>query len=367
MGSKASNRSTVCPTFSVRTLTLSNNPTYPTPIATKGDPATLFSNNSAVDSIFISDKQSFSVGSTNDYIVLNPLSSVSILPQTDLYAAGINNDTLDVIPGGINIFEIPVSQNVLIPEQGLSLNGGFSKTFKVPVSTSSYSINLTFYNSQSAVAAPTTVDVAWQDAATGITLDHQIWKILQGANAANPHTIIGKGPTAGNQLVISVSNDLLATTMTATISLLETTNTYTTHDWRTDSSPTSRFSIAGFVGASINHDSLAGILGQLINSPITANNTNVYLLPLYSGIVNVWGLITTAAGNPFAIYIKNEADSFATALGSALMSLPGPEYLPGGTSQQLAGNVIFPRAQCSLRIDNNTAAAANLYAGLTCN
>lgn len=83
-----------------QTVTISNNSSLPTQVASAGDIATLFANISSNDTIYLSYSPSFTPNTPN-VVTLQPGAFVVISPPANLYAScSLLNTQMEIIPGG---------------------------------------------------------------------------------------------------------------------------------------------------------------------------------------------------------------------------------------------------------------------------
>lgn len=109
------------------TITISNSPGNPTPIAFAGDPPTLFANMSSNDTILISNQQSFTKN-TPQVVTLSPGAFVVISPVDDLYAAcSLNGTQMEIIPGGLS-YAAPGTVVVNLSGINQNVNGNYQIT-----------------------------------------------------------------------------------------------------------------------------------------------------------------------------------------------------------------------------------------------
>lgn len=121
------------------------------------------------------------------------------------------------------------------------------------------------------------IQLLWQDASATVTLHQETWVIP--ATSSGTHLVMGAGPVRGPHLSLKFTNLDPAFAMTATYTILETTQAQTRDDWRGLSGGT----VPGFTQPSqfIETGELIAVNAQAIGAATTVK----VLLPLYCGTV----------------------------------------------------------------------------------
>lgn len=222
-----------------------------------------------------------------------------------------------------------------------------SKTFTLPITRPGYLLRINITNTtNTSTQLPVRFDFQFVDVSTGTVLDNLSWSIFAGANGS-PHSVSGSGPTKGNQLVVTITNQAAsAVTLTYDFIVMEVTSTFDRHDWHTDD--TTVFTIAGFT--SPETEASSGLLCGIVNLSLAtgAGGQATRILPLYTGEAQLW-LSTASSAADLEYWIFPEAD---TEFGSQ------PAYVNGATTAN--GTAIttpfMPRVQSIIVLQNNNAA-----------
>lgn len=189
-----------------------------------------------------------------------------------------------------------------------TLAPGASQTYTIPVTRPSYRIRAYFQNITDAVTiTPVQIDMEWDAPGLAFVTDRQRWNLFAGDNTG-AHYIVGKGPCAGVQLKLTITNNAASVaTLQYELFITECAQYFTYHDWRTDD-----FTQVKFPGyTQVASDVRAGFIAQLDHVTIPANGTVNYAIPLFSGPCTWTMNINT--GTSFEIVMINGADlAFAT-------------------------------------------------------
>lgn len=236
---------------------------------------------------------------------------------------------------------------VLTSVKAVTLARSAAQTYTLPMTRPGYLIRINITNTtNTSTQLPVRFDWQFQDVSTGTILDNLSWSIFAGAKGS-PHSVSGSGPTKGNQLVLTITNQAAsAVTLSFDLIIMEVTSTFDRHDWHTDD--TVDFTIAGFVSPETEATSglLCGIVNLSLGSGVGGQATRI--LPLYTGEAQLW-LSTASSGADLEYWIFPEADTeFASQ----------PAYVNGATTAN--GTAIttpfMPRVQSILVLQNNNAA-----------
>jgi hypothetical protein len=222
------------------------------------------------------------------------------------------------------------------------------------VSKIGYEISLTLY------AAVTnqclvTVTIAWIDSVSGQTVVQEEWDMYAGSGAVGAANVIrGTGPTKGDRLTIQIQQNQPAIPVNYIIVVTENSRIYQRDTWRT----WLPFSVTGFTFIE-NSDPSNLVLGGNTYAAVAANGSVTRLLPFSSGDIALSFQSTSAAADCIAII--HAVSSMAGGLTmdnvySGKTDSSGKLYVP---------KIALPRAQCTLQLVNQNAAAKDLIAFVT--
>jgi len=201
------------------------------------------------------------------------------------------------------------------------------------------------------------IDVQWFDQPTNIIVSHQGWGAFAGA--PNTHNIIGSGPTAGTEVIVTLFNDSGADTISFDIFLYGTSVVPTRHDWRTDDQ-TAAYTISGVQtfqssGSGFSNEP-ADALGMVFSNGVGAGGSETFAIGLFNGKVRLWGN-TSSGTSDMAWEVHDNANWFA----SLNIVANGKSDSNGNIDTEFS----LDRVQRTIKITNNNAAAKNLAITLT--
>lgn len=185
------------------------------------------------------------------------------------------------------------------------------------------------------------VTVSWNDSgAGGALVDQQSYWIVAGPSAT-PHVVSLNGPTRGDSMQVQVF--AYNNSVTLTWSVAQTSRVYAKHDMRS----LGNFSGQGVTGPD-GQDVPAQILAYAQKTIAGAAGTYSVVMPLYAGKVTV-KMHTASGANDLEVTISSTADQL----------VPQVVFDAETNSQGSATvtDVYLPRAQCTLTLTNNNAAA----------
>jgi hypothetical protein len=130
---------------------------------------------------------------------------------------------------------------------------------------------------------PCEIIVTWYD--NGVVIDSQVYNVYAGQSTTSPHQIYIKGPTRGTAFSISFTNNSGTTSFTVQCQIFQNSRVYLFDLWRT------------IVGVFLAGTTALNLLGDyetsgnyvlvLPPSSVGAGDTNSYVMPLYTGKVNI--------------------------------------------------------------------------------
>lgn len=265
---------------------------------------------------------------------------------------GTPAQTVDIngIPTGIFNTGVPIyTKSTLVKNQGAIAQapGTQSSSATFSISQIGYEIFLTVF-AASNIAAYYRISMQWFDSGTGIQTGQEDYWIIPGTGSGlNAHTIIGHGPTKGDQLVIVSENPAqsVGNNVTHSYVVLQNSRSYQSDQWET----------LQFNGANITNtfsDIVTGCIAST-NSSVAAGGTLVRLLPLYNGLVTVV-MSTTSGLTDGDINIQQIADQ---SNGGALPNETVYHAKTDSNGLIYASNVALPASQCQVTLTNNNASA----------
>lgn len=238
-----------------------------------------------------------------------------------------------------------------------SIAHGANQVFSAAVIRSAYNIRLNLQNiTDNTSVMPVNVNVAWIDSASGQVVNRQIWDVYASTSLTS-HVILGHGPTEGDTVQITITNNAtLAANLQVNMLLSEATRTYSAHDWRTDTS-VSYVPCGTTALATCNMPS--GVMAAENSINIIANATQNFMLPLMCGVAS---LSCAGAGPTGTLLIQLLTAADQTLVTQSILAQVF------STSGQLATyQVALPRSQCILLMHNSDVAARACNASLVAN
>lgn len=263
------------------------------------------------------------------------------------YAAAIATGNPGGTPGGVPLLHNTsgmISASLTNITAGTNQNTGFFATGQI-----GYECFFTAANHTSLVAA-TFIKIVfdWQDAASGQIVLTESWVICTGPSN-NAHTLTGRGPSAANELRITVFNDgSSADAADVTMKVFNSSRIYTRSDMRT-----ANFQSASFTkyGQGLDQD----VVGASSPAVLGSGGTWTRLMPLYAGQANLFGLTSSgAADGEFSV----ESIASVFAMTSNNFVFDGFTNAHGALFQALT----LPRIQCITVATNHNAGTFGLSA-----
>lgn len=239
---------------------------------------------------------------------------------------------------------------LLLNETNQTLAQGANHVWTADVVRDSYNIRLETWNSTNSLnTIPVEVIVTWNDSASGLALDRQIFSLYAGT-ASHTHVVRGRGFTEGDQMAVTITNNSAsAVTLEYNLIITMSTRSFQLHDWRTDAPQATVF--PGFsTFAECNPQ--AGIACGAATFSVSTNSVETVLLPLMQG--PVWITLTTTGGaGTVSMELANESDSFAGSTSPILEWTPASNTVPPIP-------FYMPRTQLILLLDNSAAATESV-------
>lgn len=185
--------------------------------------------------------------------------------------------------------------------------------------------------------------MTWSDSVTGRITEQQRWQ-LSGASGGTTQTFYGVGPSSGDTLTITLTNNDSVNSMTYAYVLASNSRVYVRHDWRNlTMNPVPSFVMA-------NYDQAGHFLCQSAPS-VGAGVTASRLLPLYCGTVRIWATFNEA----YTLVIS--------AVDRTIGIAPSGNQIFESDITNAAGGVVdaelcLPRCTCILSLTNNGASSS---------
>lgn len=197
------------------------------------------------------------------------------------------------------------------------------------------------------VNTPCRIRLDWTDQTTGLVTERQSWWVLAGS-FGNPHTIIGHGPSAANELTLRIQNGGTGSpAVSVTASVLDVSRIYTRHDLRTDDNTSPAYPLAATPAA--DSDIVAGIVAELTTISIPAAQSVTRALPLYSGQIQVKQFS--------AVGVHMEIKTFAYGGGTSFNKTVAE--VDSAANAAVYSQIWIPRIQCIIELDNQSATVAD--------
>lgn len=245
------------------------------------------------------------------------------------------------------------------------LNIPANSTVALPTPTTSYGIGQVSYEFlftlfSAAAAAPVIgIELVWSDSVTGLLTWDEQYFVFAGRNLAGAHSISGRGPSKGDRLQVNISNNS-ATAATAVFVLQQTSRPYSREFWQTVQQ-------AGFANPVFN--GLAYAAGNMSaktlcsqSQLVAAAGNNVFVLPLYTGLVHLYFRSTdgTLANNEWRIVCDSDQND-AGDTNRLLVFAGASGFAPYGSNFQSAftlANYPLRNAQTKVQMLNHNATTA---------
>lgn len=198
------------------------------------------------------------------------------------------------------------------------------------------------------------IEFKWFDSSSGIQIDDQTYFVVPGTDSsANLHTLVGSGPTSGNQLTVSLS--LVGTAGTITVPnflLFQNSRALlpAKHIWKTWAF--ANLSINGGPATFVGADPKGNLLGLWSVSVPAAGSLSFYP-PLYTGAVTVY-VLTASGTSDCQVNVNALADTvFGTGQRIA-------QFQTDSHGVALIQQFALPRSQVQFTMNNGNAAAKSI-------
>lgn len=224
------------------------------------------------------------------------------------------------------------------------------------VGAAGYAISLDAYQPGVVDAPLLKVSMIWKNTKGGIQLGGQHWFILctNVLPAVNNTLVLGRGPTDGNFVEITITNYSAANTVALDFSLLQSGRVISRHDWRSFSNNINlsytAFGLTMFTPVS---DPPNLILGNSPSIPVNAGATATRVHALYAGSAQFsFEAVNATAGLAGTVFVYALDPDFATpaqlidqiALAATM-----------GSTQSFLGQIDLPRGPVAISFLNNAA------------
>lgn len=189
------------------------------------------------------------------------------------------------------------------------------------------------------------IGLSWFDSGTGVQTAQEDYWFVPGTAVGTPHTIIGRGPTKGNQLVItSEVPSASSVSVTHLYTVFQNSRVYTSDRWRT-----LVFNVAGVTAT----DATPGTnLIASTNTSVNAGATLTRVLPFYHGTAKVY--VSTTSGLADG---RLEVTQIADWTGGSLPLNADTANFKTDSNGLIYAEVNLPKSQCELALTNSNAAA----------
>lgn len=203
-----------------------------------------------------------------------------------------------------------------------------------------YSINFS-WDTQSAGTSGDNTEITfqWNDLVTGDLIMEEIYFL------ANPNqvvaSLVGFGPTKGNQLTVIIDNNDTAT-INYTVTVAQNSRVYAKDVWQ------QAVFGAGYVGFTVaGGNNYSGILACEAPS-LASNGTATYIMPLWTG--RIW--VNGSSTNAWAVRIRTIDPNAATN--------PVILNMIGTASEVQTAELTLPRSMCTVELVNTGATTADV-------
>jgi len=198
------------------------------------------------------------------------------------------------------------------------------------------------------------VEMKWFDSTSGIQIDDQRYFMVPGTDSStNLHTLVGQGPTSGDQLTITLQ--LVGTAGTITVpNFMFFQNSRALlpakHIWKTWAY--ANFSINGGPATNVSADPKGNLLG-LWSVSVPAASALSFYPPLYTGSVTVY-VLTASGTTDCQVNVNALADTiFGTGQRIA-------QFQTDSHGVALIQQFALPRSQVQFTMNNGNAAAKSI-------
>lgn len=257
----------------------------------------------------------------------------------------VSSGSVTVTAGTVNVVSL-TAKNVLVAQTSFNLAAGASSAvFTGSPSQPSYEIiiqaNLTATGTPQRTQQ---VTLTWKDSASGLITAVETYYF--SAPNPSPTIVVGAGPTKGDTLTVQLTNNDTAI-CAYQFTVLQHSRSYVRDRWYSEAMGGS---YAGQPAAT--SDPSAALLADMKPS-LAANTGASVLLPLWSGRA----FIHAQSGNAWFAIIKT-INPIAANSGQVWS-------FTGTAAQVIDQEIILPRSQCTLQVNNTGSTTANVQATIT--
>lgn len=340
-----------------------------TPLIQKvaGQGNTLLYNNDANNTVYLTHSVFGNSAALEEASPLTPGSSLVVDGTKDIYAytatpgktatvlrfptaSAFQPGVLNVSAGTVNV--IPQTGSSVLEENGALIPAITSnQTQLLTIVQPAYEIFLDAFNAGGGAAAGALeVRVSWFEDNGGQEVDRQEWWFWPG-NASGGNLITGHGPSEAGQLQIFFLNHSPLSGMAYQVNwkVFQRSHYYTRHDWR--STLLGVQNTPSGIGLPTDSEPASGLIGFNTVPGLGAGATNITLLPLYNGLIQL-NANTGSNAADLTVTVANAANPVAdNGIGGAFFV--GKSDANGLFSQQ----IMLPRYECEIKLNNGNAAA----------
>jgi hypothetical protein len=260
------------------------------------------------------------------------------VPQTSADSIAATGVPLLTMQNSVGLFDVLVN-----PTSTVNIG-----TF--PVTQPSYEISISSAESGAGVWAPMFCEMLWYDDTATVILAEETWYFWPGT-VGSDHVVVGKGPTKGTQVSVSLTNTSASGAYTASGGVYQRSHIYTRDVWQSQSYPAS-MSASPVAPADPDALMLAGISVSL-----GAGVSNTWELPLWAGLVSLNVGTASNASDAIAI-IQSSTDPNAAGLNQRTA-----RFLSDATGT-INAQFALGRSQNRITLTNNNATTRQLVASL---
>lgn len=246
------------------------------------------------------------------------------------------------IPTGVSLLGVPLkTQYTAVFNRTSTLAAGANFTSgNFPIEQLSYEAHISLVQHVAGSALPTVqMDLIWTDSVSGLTTTVERHVFLIGS-PGNPHIIKGFGPSRGDQLNVSLTNND-SVQLDYVVLITSNSRIVSYPDLRTDT-------ITAVNGLSLPNSDLQALQLASGGPSVGAGATVERILPYYSRRA----FLRAFCNNAFNVDISSfDPNTPGTPAVASLFANPG-------TRQQ--AEILFPRSQCKIGLTNNGAGAASI-------
>lgn len=286
-------------------------------------------------------------------IPLQPLTPAQFSGTRAMYVSAKQGTAdLIVMPEGGSMSPSPAQIAASITASGVSLLSGstlLNNTPSSPITAGNstiigplsltqpgYELGITLQMSAAAANPSASIFLEWSSSISGLVVAQERW-IVGAANGTQKYC--GTGPTKGDTLNITITNQDAAQTLTYSLTLSQNSRTYVRDDWRQITTNT----VGSFTNA--NYDQQENFLFN--SSPNVNGNTTISrLLTLYAGDITLC-IVNGINPGTYSI-IPSFEPNFNGAQGQIFQRTLA-------INETFNSKVTLPRQNCTLQLTNGAA------------